>query len=225
VPYTWTANALLVRRRAFPPGTSASLRSLFEPGTGRRLAMLDSPLEIAAAARYLGSTSPFSLSSEDLASALELLRLQRPLVGVYAGVAGLRDRFAAGDLDAAVGPPAAVAGVPGTFAELPSEGTIGWIGAIAVVSEAPDPVCAYRLLSYVLEPGPQVVLARASGGAPVLPRACRAHGAGLLCSELVHHGLDDVSFAPPADPHAVPFRDWVPAWRALVAGRPSPGQG
>ena len=90
VPYLWTAQTLLTARRAFPEGAPVSWRVLYDPTLRGQLAIPDSTLQVAAAARYLGYAQPFSLNQTQLAAVGRLLRVQRPLVQLYSSAAALQ---------------------------------------------------------------------------------------------------------------------------------------
>src|SRR4051812_39230360 len=133
--------------------------------------MLDDPLAIAAAARYLDVDQPFALSPDDLHAALSLLRDQHGL-----GVSYLRRPA---DVMRAVqrGPAGAALGLPEpahahVAATVPVEGTIGWTQDLLVAPGAAHATCAYRLLGWAITPAVQARLAQATASGPVNPRAC-----------------------------------------------------
>jgi hypothetical protein len=82
---------------------------------------------------------------------------------------------------------------------------------------APHPACAYRFLSYVLEPGPQAAVAIATGLTPAVRLACGALGR-RRCASL--HANDQwgagVQFAHRPDLPAASWARWESDWRALT---------
>src|SRR5262249_14389309 len=126
VSYLWTVQALLTARRAFPEGIPTSWRVLYDPPRRGRLAIPDNQLQVAAAARYLGYSQPFSLNARELQAAGRLLRLQRPLVQLYGSDSGVQDLLDSGAVVAAAGPPSAAKGAAHPIdASGPQEGPNG----------------------------------------------------------------------------------------------------
>ena len=161
---------------------------------------------------------PFSLAASDLAAAGELVHLAPPGYR-WASRAGLAARFRSGSVELALGPPRVAArlrGHPAVSATLPVEGAVGLARALALIARAPHPVCAYRFLSYMLEPHAQAAIADATGLTPVVPAACRALGR-RRCASL--HATDQwgpgVQLAHRPITPAAPWARWVADWRAL----------
>jgi putative spermidine/putrescine transport system substrate-binding protein len=221
VPYLWTAQALLTARGAFPEGAPASWRVLYDATLRGQLAIPDSTLQVAAAARFLGYASPFSLNQTQLAAVGRLLRVQRPLVRLYGNVPTLLALLRSGAVVAAAGPPSVARGVASQIeATVPQEGTIGWTDTLLLGVRAKHPHCAYRFLQFVLLPRSQARLAAESGAGPTNPLGCRV-AVKQVCQALYRGAdaamLQRVSFAGPPGTAATGRGDWADVWSASRA--------
>jgi putative spermidine/putrescine transport system substrate-binding protein len=218
VPYGWDPTVLLSRRDAFPDGPPRSLRALWEPANGPVVAVPDDPLTLATAALSVGVAQPFSLAASDLAAADELVRLAPPSHR-WSSRAQLESLFLSGEVKLALGSPRVASALRGRLdisATIPSEGAVGLVRALALAVRAPHPVCAYRFLSYVLQPRSQAAVAIATGLTPAVRGACGPLGR-RRCALL--HARDQwgagVQFAERPRPPAAPWKRWVSDWRSL----------
>jgi putative spermidine/putrescine transport system substrate-binding protein len=218
LPYAWEPLILLSRRDAFPDGPPTSLRALWEPGRSAHVAVPEDPLTLATAALSVGVDDPFSLAPSDLAAADELLRLARPAYR-FTSTTQLESLLLSGEVELALGPARVASALRGRLhvsATIPSEGAVGLVRALAQPARAPHPVCAYRFLSYVLEPGPQAAVAVATGLTPAVRVACGPLGR-RRCASL--HAKDQwgasVQLAHRPLAPAAPWARWVSDWRAL----------
>jgi putative spermidine/putrescine transport system substrate-binding protein len=219
MPYAWEPLALLSRNDAFPDGPPTSLRALWEPARSRVVAVPRDPLTLATAALSVGAEEPFSLAPSDLAAADELLQLAMPAYR-FGSNAQLEALLSSGEVELALGSPRvalALRGHLGVSATIPSEGAVGLVRVLAQPARAPHPVCAYRFLSYLLEPAQQAAVAAATGLTPVVPLACRALGI-RRCAAL--HAKDQwatgVQFAHRPISPAAPWSRWVSDWGSLT---------
>jgi putative spermidine/putrescine transport system substrate-binding protein len=218
VPYAWEPLLLLSRDDAFPDGPPTSLRVLWEPARSTSVAVPDEPLTLATAALSVGVGDPFSLAASDLAAADELVRLARPAYR-WSSNASLESLLRSGLVTVALGSPRVALDLRGhanVSATIPAEGAVGLVRALALAARAPHPVCAYRFLSYMLEPQVQAVVASGSRLTPAVQSACRPLGP-RRCAEL--HANDQwgasVQLARRPLPPAAPWSRWVADWRAL----------
>jgi spermidine/putrescine-binding protein len=218
VPYAWEPLLLLSRDDAFPDGPPTSLRVLWEPGRSTSVAVPDEPLTLATAALSVGVGDPFSLAASDLAAADQLVRLARPAYR-WSSNASLESLLRSGLVTVALGSPRVALDLRGhanVSATIPAEGAVGLVRALALAARAPHPVCAYRFLSYMLEPQVQAVVASASRLTPAVQSACRPLGP-RRCADL--HANDQwgasVQLARRPLPPAAPWSRWVADWRAL----------
>ncbi|MDX6567637.1 MAG: putative spermidine/putrescine transport system substrate-binding protein [Gaiellales bacterium] len=219
VPYAWEPLVLLARRDAFPDGPPKSLRALWEPANGSLVAVPEDPLTLATAALSVGVADPFSLAVSDLAAADELVRLAPPAYR-FTSRAQLESLLVSGAVELALGSPRVASALRGRLkvsATVPKEGGVGLVRALALAARAPHPVCAYRFLSYVLEPGPQAAVAIATGLTPAVRGACGPLGR-RRCASL--HAKDQwgasVQFASRPVSPAAPWASWVRDWRSLA---------
>ena len=210
---------MLLARDDVSDGPPKSLRVLWEPARSAVVALPDDPLTLATAALSVGVDDPFSLAASDLASADELLRLAPPGFR-WRSNAGLEQLFRAGEVQLAIGSPRvaiALGGRPQVSATVPSEGAVGLVRALALPARAPHPVCAYRFLSYVLEPRAQAAVAIATGLTPAVRVACGPLGR-RRCASL--HAKDQwgagIRFAHRPVSPAAPWTRWAADWRALA---------
>jgi putative spermidine/putrescine transport system substrate-binding protein len=112
---------------------------------------------------------------------------------------------------------AGLAGRIPVSATIPVEGAVGLAHVLAIPARAPHPVCAYRFLSYVLEPQAQAAVALETGLTPAVRAACRVLGP-RQCARL--HANDQwsasVRFAHRPVAPAAPWSRWVADWRSLA---------
>lgn len=218
VPYAWHPIALLSRDDAFPDGPPTSLRALWEPAHASTIAIPDDPLTLASAALEVGVDDPFALHAADLSAAYELLRLARVSYRSSSDAA-LEALFRTGGVTLALGDPrvaTALAVSPAVSVTIPSEGAVGLVSTFALASGAPHPVCAYRFLSFMLQPVVQAAIGAVSQLTPAVKAACRPLGR-RACARL--HATDQwgssIEFARrPVTPDA-PWSAWLADWRAL----------
>jgi putative spermidine/putrescine transport system substrate-binding protein len=224
VPVLWAPLALLASSRAYPDGAPPGFRVLYQPASRGRIAVLDDPLVIAAAASFLGVARPFAMSDDDLRSALDLLHVQRGLGVRYVRTpAGLSRLFSRGRLLAALGP-AGVAGARSGAIEstIPRTGTVGWMQELVVAPHPRHPTCAYRLIAWATTPAIQARLAAATGEGPANPRACDlSPPACALIRTNDGSTLRRITWAQAptsATSGALDGATWDEDWRALVSG-------
>ena len=140
---------------------------------------------IADAAVYLMKTkpdlkitNPYALDKTQLAAAVDLLKVQKTLVGKYWGTAQDEiDGFTNGDM--AVGTAwqyqantINAAGGKQVKAVLPKEGATGWSDTWMISSKAKHPNCMYKWMDYILSPKANADVTVYFGEAPVSAAAC-----------------------------------------------------
>jgi putative spermidine/putrescine transport system substrate-binding protein len=218
LPYAWEPLALLSRDDAFPDGPPANLRVLWEPARAAMVAIPNDPLTLASAALSVGVDDPFDLDVSDLGASAGLLRLSDVLYR-WNTVAALEGLFDSGAVEVAIGPPRVALALRGSTAvtvTIAPDGAIGLAHTLALAARAPHPVCAYRFLSYILEPAVQAAIASVTRLTPVVPASCAALGR-RACASL--HASDQwrgrIQFARRPVAPALPWSRWVAAWRSL----------
>jgi putative spermidine/putrescine transport system substrate-binding protein len=140
---------------------------------------------IADAALYLMKTkpdlkitNPYALDETQLAAAVDLLKVQKGLIGKYWGTAQEEiDGFENGDM--VVGTTwqyqaNVIAGNGKTKVEtvLPKEGATGWSDTWMISSKAKHPNCMYKWMDYIISPKANADVTVYFGEAPVSEAAC-----------------------------------------------------
>jgi len=186
VPHGRGANVLLYATAAFNPPPD-SWRAIFEPDSpaAGRISVYDSAIFLAEAAVYLMRvrpeleiTDPYALDDRQFSAVVDLLRVQRPMVGEYWRSPAQQIRsFGSGQMLAGTSWQSqasrlAAEEVP-VSAVLPREGATGWSVTWMIGADAPHPGCMYRWLDWIISPRANAMATVWSGEAPVSPQACR----------------------------------------------------
>ncbi|MDH4611001.1 putative ABC transporter substrate-binding protein YdcS [Pseudomonas sp. BN102] len=241
-PYQWGPNLLMYNTKAFTKAPD-SWSAVFEPqqlADGKankgRVQAYDGPIYIADAALYLksakpelGIQDPYQLTEEQYAAVLDLLRKQHGLVHRYwhdatvqmsdfknEGVAASSTwGYMANTLKAEGQPVATV---------VPKEGVTGWADTTMLHVDAKHPSCAYKWMSWSLEPKVQGDLAAWFGSLPAVPAGCKA--SALLgaegCATNGYDQFDKIAFwkTPQAEGGKyVPYSRWTQDYIAIMGGR------
>ena len=199
VPYQWGPNVLMYNTDVFKEAPK-SWNVVFEEQTlpdGKsnkgRVQAYDGPIYIADAANYLmahkpelGIKDPYELNEDQYKAALDLLRVQRTLVGRYWHDAAIQvDDFQNEGVVASSSWPfqvnTLVAAKQPIASTIPEEGATGWADTTMLHAEAAHPNCAYMWIEHSLKPKVQGDLAAWFGSVPVVPAACK--GNELLTDE------------------------------------------
>jgi putative spermidine/putrescine transport system substrate-binding protein len=140
---------------------------------------------IADAALYLMKTkpelkitNPYALDKDQLQAAVDLLKVQKTLIGKYWGTAQEEiDGFANGDM--AIGTAwlyqqntINAAGGKQVDSVTPKEGATGWSDTWMVSSKAKHPNCMYKWMDYIISPKANADVTVYFGEAPVSAAAC-----------------------------------------------------
>jgi putative spermidine/putrescine transport system substrate-binding protein len=247
VPYQWGPNVLMYNTNTFPtPPTSWNV--VFEKmdlpdgkSNEGRVQAYDGPIHIADAALYLMThnpdlkiTSPYELNEDQYKAALDLLRVQRTLVGRYWHDAMIQiDDFknegivASGSWPFQVG--MMVADKQPIASTIPAEGATGWADTTMLAADAAHPNCAYKWMEHTLSSNLQSDLSAWFGSVPVVPAAC-TDGSGMQTAEgCTANGLDDFAkihfwTTPTAncsqgEGACVPYYRWVSDYIGVIGGR------
>lgn len=246
VPYQWGSNVLMYNTEAFAEAPT-SWNVVFEEMTladGQsnkgRVQAFDGPIHIADAALFLkhnnpelGISDPYELTRDQFNAALDLLRVQRTLVGRYWHDAFVQmDDFKNEGVVASGSWPFQVnllqaEGAP-IASVIPVEGATGWADTTMLHADAPNPNCAYKWLEHSINPKLQGDLAAWFGSVPSALAACT--GNALLgdggCETNGLGNFDQISFwrTPVADcgngsMDCVPYHEWVTNYIAVIGGR------
>ncbi len=246
-PYLWGPNVLMYNSEVFkePPTSWNVVFEAMDLPDGKsnegRVQAYDGPIHIADAAQYLmfhkpelKITSPYELNEEQYAAALDLLRVQRTLVGRYWHDAYIQmDDFknegivASGSWPFQVGLLASE-GLP-IKSTIPQEGATGWADTTMMHVDAAHPNCAYKWMEHTLASNLQSDLAVWFGGNPVVPAAC-TDGSGMLTAEgCTANGMDDfdkirfwttpIANCSQGEGACVPYYRWVSDYIGVIGGR------
>ena len=195
MPQGWGANLLMWRKDVVKPAPK-SWGVVFEedsPYAGK-ITAYDSPIYIADAALYLmktqpdlGIENPYALDEDQLAAAVDLLKVQRPQVSEYwKDYVKTQQSFETGDT---------VIGTTWQFiknlitkepvdAVIPEEGSTGWSDTWMISSKTKVPNCAYAWLDYIGSPEANAASASYFGEAPANAKSCDLMATGKTPKEL-----------------------------------------
>ena len=245
-PYLWGPNVLMYNTEAFKGEAPKSWKVVFEEMTlpdGKsnkgRVQAYDGPIHIADAAQYLmahkpdlGIKDPYELNEDQYKAALDLLRVQRTLVGRYWHDAMIQiDDFKNEGVVASGSWPFQVnlmqaekQPIASTF---PEEGVTGWSDTTMLHAESQHPNCAYMWMEHSLSAKVQGDAAAWFGAVPSVPAACK--GNALLtdegCSTNGFDNFEKIAFwrTPVAkcesQGECVPYHRWVSDYIGVIGGR------
>lgn len=245
-PYLWGPNVLMYNTEAFKGEAPKSWKVVFEEMTlpdGKsnkgRVQAYDGPIHIADAAQYLmahkpelGIKDPYELNEDQYKAALDLLRVQRTLVGRYWHDAMIQiDDFKNEGVVASGSWPFQVnlmqaekQPIASTF---PEEGVTGWSDTTMLHAESQHPNCAYMWMEHSLSAKVQGDAAAWFGAVPSVPAACK--GNALLTDEgCATNGFDNFDkihfWRTPvtkceSQGECVPYHRWVSDYIGVIGGR------
>ena len=244
-PYVWGANVLMYNTDVFGDTPPTSWNVVFEETTlpdGQsnkgRVQAYDGPIYVADAALYLmthkpelGITDPYELNEEQYKAALDVLRVQRTLVGRYWHDAFIQmDDFTNEGVVASSSWPFMVnvlkAGGAPVDSVFPEEGITGWSDTTMLHVDSPNPNCAYMWMEHSLSPKVQGDVSAWFGTVPSVPAACT--GNALLgdtgCSTNGYDNFDKIKFwrtptAQCSTGECVPYYRWVSDYVGVIGGR------
>lgn len=244
-PYVWGANVLMYNTDAFGDTPPTSWNVVFEETTlpdgqsnSGRVQAYDGPIYIADAALYLmthkpelGITDPYALDEDQYAAALDLLRVQRTLVGRYWHDAFIQmDDFTNEGVVASGSWPfmvnVLVAGGAKIASTFPEEGITGWADTTMLAVDSAHPNCAYMWMEHSLSPKVQGDVSAWFGTVPSVPAACT--GNALLtdtgCATNGSEHFDEIKFwrTPTStceQGECVPYYRWVSDYIGVIGGR------
>ena len=151
-----------------------------------KITAYDNAIYIADAAVYLKTakpdlkiTNPYELDSAQFQAVVDLLKVQRGLIGEYwtdatkevqsitsgTTVLGTTWQYQVNLMDAAT-PPVAVKAIK------PKEGSTGWSDTWMIAAKAKHPNCMYKWMDYIISPKGNADVTVYFGEAPVSPQAC-----------------------------------------------------
>ena len=247
VPYMWGPNVLMYNTEVFkePPTSWNVVFEKMDLPDGKsnegRVQAYDGPIHVADAAQYLmfhkpelKITSPYELNEDQYKAALDVLRVQRDLVGRYWHDAFIQmDDFKNEGIVASGSWPFQVnllkgEGLP-IASTIPQEGATGWADTTMMHVNAAHPNCAYKWMEHSIASNLQSDLAVWFGANPSVPAAC-TDGRGMATAETcTANGLDDfakirfwttpVSNCAQGEATCVPYYRWVSDYIGVIGGR------
>jgi len=245
-PYVWGANVLMYNTNVFKEAPK-SWSVVFEEttlGDGKsnkgRVQAYDGPIHVADAANYLmfhkpelGIKDPYELTEDQYKAALDLLRVQRTLVGRYWHDAFIQiDDFKNEGVVASGSWPFQVnllksekQPVESVF---PEEGITGWADTTMLHADAAHPNCAYMWMEHSLSPKVQGDVSAWFGTVPSVPAACK--GNALLtdegCKTNGYENFEQIKFwktptskCATQNDQCVPYYRWVSDYIGVIGGR------
>lgn len=247
VPYQWGPNVLMYNTAVFPTAPT-SWNVVFEKmdlpdgkSNEGRVQAYDGPIHVADAALYLMThkpdlkiTSPYELNEVQYKAALDLLRVQRTLVGRYWHDAMIQiDDFKNEGVVASGSWPfqvmLLVADKQPIASTIPVEGATGWADTTMLATDAAHPNCAYKWMEHTLSSNLQSDLSVWFGSNPVVPEACTNKSGMQTAEGCTANGMDDFAkihfwTTPTAncaqgEGMCVPYYRWVSDYIGVIGGR------
>lgn len=244
-PYVWGANVLMYNTEVFGDTPPTSWNVVFEEmdlpdgqSNKGRVQAYDGPIYVADAALYLmkhqpelGITDPYELNEDQYKAALDLLRVQRGLVGRYWHDAFIQmDDFTNEGVVASSSWPFMVnvlkAGGAPVESTFPEEGITGWADTTMLHVDSPNPNCAYMWMEHSLSAKVQGDVSAWFGTVPSVPAACT--GNELLgdtgCATNGADHFDEIRFwrtptTQCSTGECVPYYRWVSDYVGVIGGR------
>ncbi|GAA1674004.1 hypothetical protein MMUR_14140 [Mycolicibacterium murale] len=202
VPHGWGANLLMYNADAVTPAPD-SWSAVFPgaPEMKGKVTAYDSPIYIADAALYLSKTQPdlgikdpYSLTTEQLEAAADLLKQQKENIGEYwsdytkevqafesgSTVIGTSWQVIANTIEAD--------GKVKIGTVLPKEGSTGWSDTWMLSSKAAHPNCMYKWMDYIISPEANAQVAEYFGEAPSQTKSCDLTAEKTHCE--TYHATD-----------------------------------
>jgi putative spermidine/putrescine transport system substrate-binding protein len=202
IPHGWGANVLTWRTDKVTPAPD-SWGVVFDPNSPYKgkVTAYDSPIYIADAALYLKATkpdlkitNPYELDDQQFQAAVDLLEVQKNLVGEYWAdytkavqalesgdtVLGTEWQVIANLVNA--GKKAKVSST------VPKEGSTGWSDTWMVAAKAKHPNCMYKWMDWITSAKTNAAVAEWFGEAPAQTKACAETSDKSFCT--TYHALD-----------------------------------
>lgn len=203
IPHGWGANLLMYNVDVVRDAPNSWAAVFTDAGEHKgKVTAYDSPIYIADAALYLSKTKPelgiedpYSLTSEQLDAAVELLKAQRENVGEYwsdytkevqafesgTSVIGTTWQVIANSIGAD--------NRVQVNTVLPKEGSTGWSDTWMVAAKAAHPNCMYKWMNWITSPEVNAEVAEYFGEAPAQTKACEFTTDKDFCD--IYHATDE----------------------------------
>jgi putative spermidine/putrescine transport system substrate-binding protein len=241
IPHGWGANLLMYNIGVVHDAPN-SWAAVFDDAAKYkgRVTAYDSPIYIADAALYLSKTKPelgikdpYSLTSEQLDAATELLKAQRENIGEYwsdyrkAVQAFESGTSVIGTTWQVIANMIGAANKVQVNTVLPKEGSTGWSDTWMISSKAAHPNCMYKWMNWISSPEVNAQVAEYFGEAPAQTRACELTTQKDFCE--LYHATDE-EYAEQIHYWTTPqkqcvdgsgdnctsYDEWVEKWRQIT---------
>ena len=202
VPHGWGANLLMYNIATVTDAPDSWGAVFTDAGKYKgKVTAYDSPIYIADAALYLSKTKPelgikdpYSLTSEQLDAAVELLKAQRENISEYwSDYTKEVQAFESGT--SVIGTTwQVIANTIGgenkvqVNAIIPKEGSTGWSDTWMISSKAAHPNCMYKWMDWITSPEVNAQVAEYFGEAPAQTKACEHTTEKDFCE--IYHATD-----------------------------------
>ncbi|HEY9498643.1 MAG TPA: ABC transporter substrate-binding protein [Terrimesophilobacter sp.] len=240
IPHGWGANLLMYTPSAVTPAPTSWSAVFDDSGKYKgKVTAYDSPIYIADAALYLASTDPslgitdpYSLTAEQLAAAVALLKKQNANIGEYwSDYTKEVQAFESGT--SVVGTTwQVIANLINSDAKVkvetivPTEGVTGWSDTWMISTKAKHPNCMYEWMNYITSAKANAQVAEWFGEAPAQTLACAETSDPDFCA--TYHATD-AAYAAKIHYWTTPtkqcidgkgdnctaYSDWVNAWQQI----------
>ncbi len=239
IPHGWGAN-LLMYNTDVVKGAPDSWGAVF-PGSDYkgRVTAYDSPIYIADAALYLmktkpelGIRDPYSLTTDQLDAAMELLKAQKENIGEYwSDYTKQVQAFESGT--SVIGTTwQVIANTIGADNKvqvntvLPKEGSTGWSDTWMLSSKAAHPNCMYKWMDWITSPEVNAQVAEYFGEAPAQTKACEHTSDKAFCdifkatdekfAEQIHYWTTPQQICVDGSgDNCTSYQQWVDKWQQL----------
>ncbi|MCX6397212.1 MAG: ABC transporter substrate-binding protein [Propionibacteriales bacterium] len=239
IPHGYGANLLMWNTdKVKPAPTDWSIVFDGASAYSGKVTAYDSPIYIADAALYLMNTQPdlgikdpYALDKDQLAAAVDLLKMQKEHVGEYwSDYAKEQSAFKTGD--SVVGTTwqviASLAEGEGTKVKaiLPDSGSTGWSDTWMVATKSEHKNCAYQWLNEIISPKANAAVAQYFGESPANGKACALaekgfcetyHAGDASYAEKIHYWTTPTSSCLDGrtDVKCTTYQEWTQAWTEI----------
>ncbi|MDT5387132.1 MAG: putative spermidine/putrescine transport system substrate-binding protein [Mycobacterium sp.] len=203
IPHGWGANLLMYNTAVVTDAPDSWAAVFTDAGKYKgKVTAYDSPTYIADAALYLSKTKPelgikdpYSLTSEQLDAATDLLKAQKENISEYwSDYTKEVQAFESGT--SVIGTTwQVIANTIGTENKvhvntvLPKEGATGWSDTWMISSKAAHPNCMYKWMDWITSPAVNAQVAEYFGEAPAQTKACEHTTQKDFCD--IFHATDE----------------------------------
>ena len=240
IPHGWGAN-LLMYNTDVVKGAPDSWGAVF-PGAPEfkgKLTAYDSPIYIADAALYLSKTKPdlgikdpYSLTTEQLDAAIDLLTQQKENIGEYwSDYTKEVQAFESGT--SVIGTTwQVIANTIGSDNKvqvntvLPKEGSTGWSDTWMLAAKAAHPNCMYKWMDWITSPEINAQVAEYFGEAPAQTKSCALtadkahcdiyHATDAAYAEKIHYWTTpQTKCVDGSGDNCTSYQQWVDKWQQM----------